>query len=65
MRKETISRDILIADEGMVLTNGIEYATERLLFDNESEKDWHEITEEEYAEILKAEENIDEFTALE
>lgn len=46
----------LTAAEGMVLTNGEAYGKEIYLGCNDSPDNWHEITDEEYAEILKAEE---------
>lgn len=56
MKQETITRIKLTASAGYVLTNGTEYTLERFLFEGEDPKNWDEITEEEYAEILKAQE---------
>ena len=56
MKQETITRIKLIASDGMVLTNGIDYGREIFLADTENTDNWHEITEEEYNEILKAQE---------
>ena len=46
------------ASEGMVLTNGEAYSSvggSIYLGVNDSPENWHEITEEEYAEIVKKE----------
>lgn len=43
----------IIADEGMVLTNGRIYTKHLYLGVNDSADNWHEITEEEYNNILK------------
>lgn len=56
MKQETITRLKLTAAEGMVLTDGRNYGKEIYLGSNDSPENWHEITDEEYAEILKAEE---------
>ena len=56
MKQETITRIKLIANDGMVLTNGTDYGREVFLADTETAENWHEITEEEYNEILKAKE---------
>lgn len=56
MKKETITRLKLTAAEGMILTNGEAYGKEIYLGCNDSPDNWHEITDEEYAEILKTEE---------
>ena len=52
MKIETITRTKLIADEGMVLTNGTDYGRIVFLADNDNDKNWREITEEEYEEII-------------
>lgn len=56
MIKETITRIKLTANDGYILTNGEVYGKEIYLGVNDSPDNWHEITEEEYAEVLKAEE---------
>lgn len=56
MKQETITRIKLIASDGMILTNGTDYGREVFLADTEKADNWHEITEEEYAEILKTQE---------
>lgn len=49
-------RTILYADEGNVLTDGIDvYATPVMLEIGRDENDFYEITEEEHKEILKQE----------
>lgn len=55
MIKETITRIKLTAAEGMVLTDGESYGKEIFLSQNGNADNWHEITEEEYAEIQKKE----------
>ena len=59
MKKETITRIKLTANDGYILTNGEVYGKEIYLGVNDSADNWHEITEKEYAEILKAEETIE------
>lgn len=56
MKITTIELRKLTATEGYVLTNGEAYGKEIYLGVNDSPDNWHEITEEEYAEVLKAEE---------
>ena len=56
MKKETITRLKLTAAEGHTLTNGEICGKEIYLGSNDKPENWHEITDEEYAEILKAEE---------
>lgn len=56
MTKETITRLKLTAADGKVLTDGNIYGKEIYLGSNDKPENWHEITDEEYAEILKAEE---------
>ena len=55
MKQETITSIKLIASEGMLLTNGDTFGKEVYLGTGDSPENWHEITEEEYAEIQKAE----------
>ena len=55
MEITTIELRKLTATEGYVLTNGETYSKEIYLGVNDSADNWHEITEEEYAEVLKAE----------
>ncbi len=50
------TRTILYADDNKVLTNGRVYGTQIFLADGESAENYHEITKEEYEEILKSEE---------
>lgn len=57
MKQETITSIKLIASENMILTNGEAYGTEVYLGIGDNPDNWHEITEEEYAEVLKAEES--------
>lgn len=56
MEKTTISLIKLTASNGMVLTNGEAYGKEIYLGCNDSIENWHEITDAEYEEIVKAEE---------
>ena len=56
MEMITIELKKLTASNGYVLTNGEAYGKEIYLGVNDKADNWHEITEEEYAEILKAEE---------
>lgn len=46
----------MTAGEGKVLTNGIVYGKVIHLGVNDSESNWYEITEEEYLELTKSEE---------
>lgn len=55
MKQETITMIKLVATEGMILTNGQAYGKEVFLSNTDSADNWHEITEEEYEEIQKAE----------
>jgi hypothetical protein len=44
------------ADEGMVLTDGINYCSSVLLRKGETSEGWSEITQEEYDELFPSEE---------
>ena len=55
MEKTTIELIKLTASEGMILTNGEAYGKEVYLGCNDSPENWHEITEEEYENILAEE----------
>ena len=48
MELKTIS-----ASEGMILTNGEAYGKSITLGSNDSQENWHEITEEEYQKIVE------------
>lgn len=52
MIETTIEIKKLIASEGMILTNGEVYGREIYLGCNDSAENWHEITSEEYENIL-------------
>ena len=58
MKKETITRIKLTANDGYILTNDEVYGKEIYLGVNDKADNWHEITEEEYAKVLKAEESV-------
>ena len=49
-------RNIIYADEGMVLTNGTDYGRIIYLADGVSADDYHEITDAEYEAILAEQE---------
>lgn len=55
MNIQTIELRKLTASTGYVLTNGEVYSTEVYLGCNDAPDNWREITEAEYAEVLKAE----------
>ena len=55
MKIKTIKQIILTADEGMYLTNGEAYGQTIILPESANADEWHEITEEEYAEIQQRE----------
>lgn len=54
MKTETIEIKKLIASEGMTLTNGEAFGKEIYLGKNDSDDNWHEITDAE-AERIQAE----------
>jgi hypothetical protein len=56
MEKTTIELTKVTAAEGMWLTNGETYSKEIYLGCNDSIDNWHEITDAEYEEILKKQE---------
>ena len=58
MTMETIELRKMTASEGMVLTNGEAYGKEIYLGKNDSAENWHEITDAEYEEFLKQQEEI-------
>ena len=53
MTETTITMRKLTASGGYVLTNGDVYGKEVYLGVNDSADNWHEITDAEYAEIVK------------
>lgn len=55
---KTVTRTVLIADEGMILTDGIHYGTEVYLDVDGNPQEWQEITEEEYNAIQAENEAI-------
>jgi hypothetical protein len=57
MEKTTIELTKVTAAEGMWLANGETYSKEIYLGCNDSIDNWHEITDAEYEEIVKAEED--------
>lgn len=54
-----VTRTVLIADAGMVLTNGDKYCREVYLKVGGDASPWHEITEEEYAATILVNEEIE------
>ena len=52
------TRLILYAEEGMILTNGEAYGKEIYLGQNDVPENWHEITDAEYEEVLKQQEEL-------
>lgn len=54
----TVELKKLTADEGKVLTNGTVYGKVIHLGVNDSESNWYEITEEEYAKISAESEEV-------
>ncbi len=59
MKKEVITRIRITASEGMILTDGEIYGTDIFLAEGKNDKDFYEISQEEYEKILKAEEEND------
>lgn len=59
MKKETITRIKLTASEGHILTDGENFGRIVFLASGDEENGWYEITEEEYLENAKEEEDID------
>lgn len=55
MEKTTIKIIQLVASDGMVLTNGETYSREVYLGVNDTPDNWHEITEQEYNDIIEQE----------
>ena len=55
----TIEGNIITANEGMVLTNGKNYATVVRLGDWDSADNWHEVTVEEYEASLALSEQVE------
>lgn len=53
------TRKIIYADEGKILTNGEIYGRQIFLAESVSEKDFYEITEEEYKKIMEEKEQDD------
>ena len=53
MKKQIIELTKVTASEGMWLTNGETYSKEIYLGCNDSIDNWHEITDTEYREIIK------------
>ena len=56
MLKETITRVVLTADDGKVITDGETYGKQIFLAVGETAEGYYEITEEEYNEILAEQE---------
>lgn len=52
---------ILFADEGKIVTDGNTYGRQIHRLNNDMVKNWHEITEAEYQEILKEQEKNNEY----
>lgn len=58
MTLQTIELRKMTASEGMVLTNGEAYGKEIYLGKNDVPENWHEITDAEYEEVLKQQEEL-------
>ena len=58
MKHDTIIINKIVADEGFVLTDGEAYGKEIYLGKNDKPENWHEITDMEYQEILKEQEEM-------
>lgn len=56
MKKDSITIVKLTASEGHILTDGVNYGRIVYLASGDDGEKWHEITEEEYEAISKAEE---------
>lgn len=52
------TRQILYADEGMVLTDGVTYGTVIYLAEGANASDFYEITNEEYEKIVQSEDGL-------
>ena len=52
MIQEVITKVVITADDGKILTNGETYAKKLVLGDWDKAENYHEITEEEYNEIM-------------
>ena len=57
MKTQIVEQRVLIADEGMYLTNGETYGKTVVLPADADHSVWHEITDAEYAEILAEQES--------
>lgn len=60
MKHDTIIINKITADEGKVLTNGETYSKEVYLGKNDCSENWHEITEEEYENLIAEADSISE-----
>ena len=49
---------VIIASEGMILTNGEAYGKSVTLGKNDSAENWYEIPEEEYEQLMQQEEEF-------
>lgn len=54
-----MNRKVIQANEGYILTNGATYGSTVYLGEQDSPDNWHEITIEEYQEIMAKEEQAD------